>query len=233
MQRGRRPGLADGRRRPARAPTASALLLAQAERDGLDFCGPAGAWPSRTPAAAGASRSGSPAASEVVHQLADVEAAAHGRPDQGHRDPVQRGAGHPRPGGADRPTARAEYFIWGDDHEYRLAGREAPGRGSRPSSALRCSHPSVGDLGTPMAWGRATYNHTPSDLKHYCMARNDTCYNLRAYRGWPCASGCSWRKTLWFYLLTKPQPARIPLSCPGRGGRPSAGTSRGHERYLR
>ena len=35
-----------------------------------------------------------------------------------------------------------------------------------------------------MMFGRTTYNHSPSDLKHYCMARNNL-VNLREYRGWP------------------------------------------------
>ena len=43
-------------------------------------------------------------------------------------------------------------------------------------------HPATDDLGTPMMFGRTTYNHTPSDLKHYCMARNNL-VNLRDYRG--------------------------------------------------
>ena len=34
-----------------------------------------------------------------------------------------------------------------------------------------------------MMFGRTTYNHSPSDLKHYCMARNNL-VNLREYRGW-------------------------------------------------
>ena len=67
---------------------------------------------------------------------------------------------------------REEYFIWGDDHEYRLRAERAGARVA-PSSAPRVHHPSVGDLGTPMMFGRTTYNHSPSDLKHYCMARNN------------------------------------------------------------
>ena len=63
----------------------------------------------------------------------------------------------------------------------RRAGRR-PGRDGGRTRRLR--HPSVGDLGTPMMFGRTTYNHTPSDLKHYCMARNNL-VNLREYRGWP------------------------------------------------
>ena len=76
---------------------------------------------------------------------------------------------------------RAEFFIWGDDHEYRLRAERAGARIATVVDA-RVRHPSVGDLGTPMAFGRTTYNHTPSDLKHYCMARNNL-VNLREYGG--------------------------------------------------
>ncbi|CAN5171547.1 hypothetical protein BH09ACT11_BH09ACT11_02850 [soil metagenome] len=104
---------------------------------------------------------------------------------------------------------RSEYFIWGDDHEYRMRAEAAGARiGTVVDAVVR--HPSVGELGTPMAFGRTTYNHTPSDLKHYCMARNNL-INLRSYRG--SAQGLAFvLKTLWFYLFTRPDPARIRLS---------------------
>jgi len=124
---------------------------------------------------------------------------------------------------------RAEFFIWGDDHEYRLRAERAGGRVATVVDA-RVRHPSVGDLGTPMMGGRTTYNHTPSDLKHYCMARNNT-VNLRDYRGWPHVA-MFWVKTVWFYSLTRPQPGRIVLSAraayAGLRGRFD-----GHRRYLR
>ena len=63
-------------------------------------------------------------------------------------------------------------------------------------------HPSVGELGTPMAFGRTTYNHSPSDLKHYCMARNNL-VNLRTYRG-PLHAAAFVAKTVWFYAFTRP-----------------------------
>ena len=78
---------------------------------------------------------------------------------------------------------REEFFIWGDDHEYRLRAERAGARIATVTDA-RVHHPSVGELGTPMMAGRTTYNHSPSDLKAYCMARNNT-LNLREYRGWP------------------------------------------------
>ncbi len=124
---------------------------------------------------------------------------------------------------------RAEFFIWGDDHEYRLRAEAAGARIGTVVDAV-VQHPSVGDLGTPMMFGRTTYNHTPSDLKHYCMARNNT-LNLRAYRGWPHVL-LFWLKTVWFYLFTRPQPGRIVMSARAAyaGLR---GDFSGHERYLR
>ena len=114
---------------------------------------------------------------------------------------------------------REEFFIWGDDHEYRLRAE----RGRRPDRHRRrrrwCDHPSVGELGTPMMFGRTTYNHSPSDLKHYCMARNNL-LNLREYRGWPHALAFV-AKTVWFYTvhpsLDGPSPAQ-----PVRDGRRAA-----------
>src|SRR5262249_16819677 len=75
----------------------------------------------------------------------------------------------------------AEVFLLGDDHEYRLRAKRAGARIATVVDAVVC-HPSVGELGTPMAFGSTTYNHSPSDLKHYCMARNNL-LNLRDYRG--------------------------------------------------
>ena len=123
---------------------------------------------------------------------------------------------------------RAEFFIWGDDVEYLWRAAEA---GARTATvvAAEVRHPSVGDLGTPMMFGRTTYNHSPSDLKHYCMARNNT-LNLREYRGWPHVL-MFWVKTLWFYLLTKPRPGRLPMSVRAAyaGLR---GDFTGHRRYV-
>ena len=61
-----------------------------------------------------------------------------------------------------------------------------------------------------MAFGRTTYNHSPSDLKHYCMARNNL-LNLREYRGRLHAVAFV-TKTLWFYAFTRPSAARLRLS---------------------
>ena len=124
---------------------------------------------------------------------------------------------------------RAEMFIWGDDHEYRLRAERAGARIGTIVDA-RIHHPAVGDLGTPMMFGRTTYNHSPSDLKHYSMARNNL-VNLRDYRGWPHALAFV-AKTLWFYTFTRRDPARIRLSLEAmRAG--LRGDFSGHERFLR
>ena len=168
-----------------------------------------------------------PGGTRVVHRLADVERAATGGRIDGivipfngvlvTRDLVER-IGLPR----------AEYFIWGDDHEYRLRA-EAAGARIATVVGAQVRHPSVGSLGTPMMFGRTTYNHSPSDLKHYCMARNNL-LNLREYRGWPHALAFV-AKTVWFYTFTKPSPGRIATSLRAMydGLR---GDFTGHRRYL-
>ncbi len=169
-----------------------------------------------------------PGGTRVVHGMADVRAAAVNGvikdvviPFNGvlvTRDLVER-IGLPR----------AEFFIWGDDHEYRLRAEKSGGRVGTVVGA-RVLHPSVGELGTPMMFGRTTYNHSPSDLKHYCMARNNL-LNLRNYRGWPHAFAFV-VKTLWFYLFTRPSPRRIGFSARAMvaGVR---GDFTGHRRCLR
>ncbi|HSX66299.1 glycosyltransferase family 2 protein [Nocardioides sp.] len=123
---------------------------------------------------------------------------------------------------------RAEFFIWGDDHEYRLRAEKAGARIATVTDAA-VRHPSVGQLGTPMLFGRTTYNHTPSDLKHYCMARNNV-VNLRDYRGWLFVLAFV-LKTVWFYAFTRPSARRLRLSAQGI----AAGVRNdftGHRRFL-
>ena len=95
---------------------------------------------------------------------------------------------------------REEFFIWGDDVEFRLRAERA---GARIATVVDSHflHPATDDLGTPMMFGRTTYNHSPSDLKHYCMARNNV-VNLRDYRGW-LAVLAFLVKTVWFYTFTR------------------------------
>ena len=169
-----------------------------------------------------------PGGTRVVHRMADVEAAARDGlvtdvviPFNGvlvTRDLVAR-IGLPR----------AEFFIWGDDVEYLWRAQEA---GARIATVVDAHfhHPATDDLGTPMMGGRTTYNHTPSELKHYCMARNNT-VNLRRYRGWPHVL-MFWVKTVWFYLVTRRRPDRVVTSARAAlaGLR---GDFTGHRRYLR
>jgi len=204
-------------------PDCLSLLLAET---GLDFWGPLVVdqddpdrlvFPIRLP---GGTR--------VVHRLADVErAATRGRIDDivipfngvlVTRELVER-IGLPR----------AEYFIWGDDHEYRLRA-EAAGARIATVVGAQVRHPAVGSLGTPMMFGRTTYNHSPSDLKHYCMTRNNL-LNLREYKGWPHALAFV-AKTVWFYTFTRPDLGRLATSARAMyaGLR---GDFTGHRRYLR
>lgn len=170
-----------------------------------------------------------PGRAQVVHAMADAEAEAakHGGvlhdiviPFNGvlvTRDLVER-IGLPR----------EEFFIWGDDHEYRLRAEKA---GARILTVVDAHflHPATDDLGTPMAFGRTTYNHTPSDLKHYCMARNNV-VNLRDHRGWIFVLAFV-LKTLWFYAFTRPSVHRLRLSAEGIAAGLRNDFS-GHERFL-
>jgi rhamnopyranosyl-N-acetylglucosaminyl-diphospho-decaprenol beta-1,3/1,4-galactofuranosyltransferase len=196
------------------------------DHDGYDFWGPAVlaeqdpsrlCFPIRLPGRA-----------TVVHEMSEVEAAACDGvipdvviPFNGvlvTRELVERIG-----------TPREEFFIWGDDVEYLWRARKA---GARTATvvAARFLHPATDDLGTPMAFGRTTYNHSPSDLKHYCMARNNL-VNLRDYRGWPAALAFV-AKTVWFYAFTRPDLGRLRLSARAMyaGLR---GDFTGHRTYLR
>ncbi|GAA5150926.1 hypothetical protein GCM10023340_28980 [Nocardioides marinquilinus] len=204
-------------------PDCLALLL---ERDDLDFWGPVvvdEAEPSRLVFPIRL-----PGGTRVVDIVAEVDRAAD--------DGLLRGVVIPFNGVlvtralVERiGVPRAEFFIWGDDHEYRLRAEREGARIATVARA-RVHHPSVGELGTPMMFGRTTYNHTPSDLKHYCMARNNT-VNLRTYRGWPHVL-MFWVKTVWFYLLTRRRPGRVALSARGAWAG-LRGDFTGHRRYLR
>jgi rhamnopyranosyl-N-acetylglucosaminyl-diphospho-decaprenol beta-1,3/1,4-galactofuranosyltransferase len=169
-----------------------------------------------------------PGGTRVVQDVASVERAAISGVIEGivipfngvlvTRDLVER-VGVPR----------ADFFIWGDDHEYRLRAEAAGARIATVATA-RFLHPSVGSLGTPMMFGRTTYNHSPSDLKHYCMARNNL-VNQRDYNGWPHALAFV-TKTAWFYTFTRPSLSRLLLSARAMyaGLR---GDFTGHRRFLR
>lgn len=152
-----------------------------------------------------------PGGTSVVHDMGDVRAAA----TDGRIDDIVipfNGVLVTRELAERIGLPRGEFFIWGDDHEYRLRAEEA---GARIATLVDATvrHPSVGSLGTPMMFGRTTYNHSPSDLKHYCMARNNV-VNLRTYRGLPHVLAFI-VKSVWFYSFTKPSPSRLRLSAEG------------------
>ena len=168
-----------------------------------------------------------PGRTKVVHELADVRRAAT---DGLIRDVVIpfNGVLVTRELVARIGSVRGDFFIWGDDHEYRLRAEEAGARVATVVDAV-VRHPAVGDLGTPMAFGRSTYNHSPSDLKGYCMARNNL-VNLRRYRGNAHAAAFV-AKTVWFYTLTRPDRERLRLSLAAmRDG--LRGDFTGHRRFL-
>ncbi len=168
-----------------------------------------------------------PGSAKVVHQLADVEKAAVEGIVEGIVIPfngvlVTSELVH-RIG-----LPREEFFIWGDDVEYLW---RAKGAGARVGTVVGSHflHPATDDLGTPMAFGRTTYNHSPSDLKHYSMVRNNIT-NLREYVG-RLGVLAFVAKTVWFYSFTRPSPKRLRLSAEAaRAAR--RGDFTGHRRFL-
>jgi rhamnopyranosyl-N-acetylglucosaminyl-diphospho-decaprenol beta-1,3/1,4-galactofuranosyltransferase len=149
-----------------------------------------------------------PGSARVVHRITDVEAAAEGQVLDGVVVPFNgvlvNGELVARIG-----SPREDFFIWGDDVEYLWRAKRAGARVGTVVSS-RFAHPATDDLGTPMMGGRTTYNHSPSDLKHYCMARNNV-VNLRDYVGWHGVLAFV-VKTLWFYLVTRRDGRRLRLS---------------------
>ena len=168
-----------------------------------------------------------PGRATVVHDMAEVRAAASAGVIDGAVIPFN-GVLATRALIERIGPVRAEFFIWGDDVEWRLRAERA---GARIATVVDAAflHPATDDLGTPMMGGRTTYNHSPSDLKHYCMARNNV-VNLRDYRGW-LAVVAFLVKTVWFYSVTRPSPARLRLSAEAvRAG--LRGDFTGHLRFV-
>ena len=132
----RRPGVADGRRRPARRR----LPRPRCSRTTTTTTSGARWSSTRTTRRGCASRSGCPAAPGSSHDLADVARAARRRRARGRRHPVQRRAGHPRARGADRPAPRGVLHL-GRRRRVPLAGRARPAPASPPWSAPGCCTP--------------------------------------------------------------------------------------------
>jgi len=168
-----------------------------------------------------------PGSSRVVHDLADVERASVGGLLEGIVIPFN-GVLLSRELVSRIGLPREEFFIWGDDVEYLWRARRAGARVATVVQSLFL-HPATDDLGTPMMFGRTTYNHSPSDLKHYCMVRNNVT-NLGEYVG-TLGVLAFLVKTLWFYLFTRPRRDRLRLSLQAwRAARRRDFT--GHERFL-
>ena len=168
-----------------------------------------------------------PGRASVVHQMSQVEAAAADGVIEGIVIPFN-GVLVTRALVEQIGPVREEFFIWGDDHEFRLRAEKA---GARIATVVDSHflHPATDDLGTPMMFAKTTYNHSPSDLKAYCMARNNV-VNLRDYRGW-LAVLAFLVKTVWFYVFTRRDLKRLRLSAQAaRAG--LKGDFTGHRRFL-
>lgn len=103
---------------------------------------------------------------------------------------------------------RQEFFIWGDDIEYRLRAQAAGAR-IATLSEVPFFHPYQGGVGQKMLFGRLHFNDGRSQLKIYCQSRNGFA-NARHYYGWFNAL-LFVAKQLWFYSLTRPSPRNLAL----------------------
>ena len=215
----RRPGLADGRRRPARArlPRRSCSSTTATSTSGAR-------WSSTRPTRTGwSSRSGCPAAPASCTRWPTSSAAAVDGlirdvviPFNGvlvTRELVER-IGLPR----------EEFFIWGDDHEYLCAPSAAGARIATVVDARgACTRPSATSARRWCSAGRRTTTR-PSDLKHYCMARNNL-VNLREYRGWPHALAFVAKTAVVLHASPGRDPAPAPAQRSARCAPGCAATS--------
>ncbi|MFG1495196.1 glycosyltransferase family 2 protein [Saccharospirillum sp. HFRX-1] len=103
---------------------------------------------------------------------------------------------------------RREFFIWGDDIEYRLRAQAAGAR-IATLSEVPFFHPYQGGVGEKMLFGRLHFNDGRSRIKIYCQSRNGFA-NARRYHGWINAL-LFVAKQLWFYSLTRPSPRNLAL----------------------
>ncbi|MDO5650621.1 MAG: glycosyltransferase family 2 protein [Moraxella sp.] len=93
------------------------------------------------------------------------------------------------------------FFIWGDDMEYTYRIKKH-GHAVATLTHTLFYHPKAPNLGTPMLFGRMQFNDTDSQIKLYCLCRNNT-YNLKTYKSiWHGMAFTA--KALWFYTFTRP-----------------------------
>ena len=125
---------------------------------------------------------------------------------------------------------RAEFFIWGDDHEYRLRAERGRRPRSPPSSTRACgTRRSATSARRWCSGGRRTTTR-PSDLKHYCMARNNL-VNLREYGGSPARRWRSSPRRCGSTRSPGRDPGRIRLSVEAWRAA-LRGDFTGHRRFL-
>ncbi len=145
-----------------------------------------------------------PGRSRVVHQMADVEAAAVDGLVDDVVIPFNGVLRHPRAWSSGSAWS-ARSSSSGATTSSTSGAPAGPAPASPPSSPRASGTRRPTTSARRMMFGRTTYNHSPSDLKHYCMCRNNVA-NLKEYVG---ALGvlAFLVKTLWFYTFTRPTRA--------------------------
>lgn len=103
------------------------------------------------------------------------------------------------------------FFIWGDDMEYTKRIQKHGGTIATIAD-IEFYHPTTPNLGTPMFFGKMQFNDTDSQIKLYCLCRNNT-YNLKHYYGAVYAL-LFVIKTIWFYCFTRPSWQKLMFCLP-------------------
>lgn len=104
---------------------------------------------------------------------------------------------------------KKEYFIWGDDIEY-TARMKKSGIEIATIVDAKFYHPKDISLGTPMFFNKLHFNDTSSQIKLYCMCRNNIS-NHKIYNG-IFHSFAFLFKVFWFYLFTKPNLLKLKIA---------------------
>lgn len=104
---------------------------------------------------------------------------------------------------------KKEFFIWGDDIEYMNRVIRKNGKVATICNA-KFYHPMETSVGTPMMFSLLSFNDTNSNLKLYCMCRNNIRIKIE-YHGYSHAL-LFFLKCLLFYTITKPSQKKLLLS---------------------
>lgn len=102
-----------------------------------------------------------------------------------------------------------DYFIWGDDMEY-IYRLKSYGIKLFTITSAKFYHPKENKLGSKMFFNLLIFNDTDSQIKLYCMCRNNTVNLLKYFSILHFLS--FFFKVIWFYTITTPNFKKLKLS---------------------